>query len=121
MKRNDGASIAAAMIAMSGVPLPKWSTLPKPESATLQDVYEEYLPADPMAVLNVLLSELQPSDSFGVYGSDFTTCQCCGAGGSPYRRYEHTAQCPVGIAEAALQRWEDWQSDCGLFGHCSGI
>jgi hypothetical protein len=121
MKRNDGASIAAAMIAMSGVPLPKWSTLPKPESATLQDVYEEDLPEDPMAILNVILSELQPQDSFGVYGSDFTTCQCCEAGGSPYRNYEHTAQCPVGIAEEALQKWAWWNWLCGEFEGGSGI
>lgn len=89
--------------------------------ATLQDVYEEDLPADPQAILNVILSELQPSDSFGVYGSDFTTCHCCKAGGSPYVNYEHTAECPVRIAEESLWLWLEWNDRCHEFEGGTGI
>lgn len=42
------------------------------------------------------------SDSYGVPGSEFMTCTACGAGGSPYRRYVHTAECPMRAVEAFL-------------------
>lgn len=96
-------------------------TLQKPESATLQNVYEEDIPADPMTILNEIVHRLQPEDSFGVYGSEFRTCECCEAGGSPYRSYEHTAQCPVGIAEDALWKWAEWHWLCGEFEGGTGI
>lgn len=91
------------------------------EHATLLGVDESDLPEDPQAILNGILDELQTSDSYGVYGSDFTTCHCCGAGGSPYVTYQHTDECPVRIAESALQQWEEWNSQCREFVDGTGI
>jgi len=84
-------------------------------------VWEDDLPADPRWILNQLIDDLQPRDSYGVYGSDFTTCHCCTAGGSPYRVYEHTPECPVGRAEMALERFYEHQYASFEFSDGSGI
>ncbi len=90
-------------------------------TATLRDVDESDLPMTPDMILHEMIESLQRSDSYGVYGSDFTTCELCGAGGSPYRSYEHDYECPVRIAESAIEEWRAFDSKCREFADGSGI
>jgi hypothetical protein len=69
----------------------------------LLDDDEPQTPADEFRQkLNRLLDEYVYSDSYGVYGSDFLTCTCCGAGGAPGVVFEHKPDCWAGKVEAII-------------------
>ena len=52
--------------------------------------------------LSKLLDEYVYGDSYGVLGSDFQTCSCCGAGGAPGVKFEHAPDCLAGKVEAIV-------------------
>lgn len=57
------------------------------------------------AMLMVLSEAAVIADSYGVIGSEFSTCLICGAGGAPRVPFKHTDQCAAGRAEETAERW----------------
>lgn len=57
-------------------------------------------------VLQRLYDKLVVDDSYGVPGSDFSSCNLCGAGGSPGAKFEHDESCAVLEAEQLLFNYE---------------
>ena len=64
---------------------------------------EPQTPADEFhEKLTKLLDEYVYGDSYGVLGSDFRACSCCGAGGAPGVIFEHKPDCLAGKVEAIV-------------------
>ena len=55
-------------------------------------------------LLSRVYDELCCDDSFGVPGSEFTTCSVCNGGGSPYVKFEHDDGCYLKPVEEFLYR-----------------
>jgi hypothetical protein len=79
----------------------------------LADDSGEQTPAETLGdVLSEVLDVFVYADSYGVYGSDFHCCMACNAGGSPTRKFEHTAECLAGKLEAILFAEFDAAESC---------
>lgn len=57
---------------------------------------------DAVDVLQAVYDHFCPMDSYGVYGSEFATCEICGAGGAPMKPFVHKADCPMLPVEELL-------------------